>query len=155
MQYDESRTKSQAGADFVADAIRSFESGIVAERIAAAGIDEELLNPVEIERVNIAANQQKGSNMVLQMLLPLLVGMLVSVGGIPAATDLVAGEKVRKTLEPLLTTLPSRGSLLLGKYLTVTVFSIVSVIAIMTGIAIGYLINPNSLTMGVEASYTV
>ncbi|MGI6668444.1 MAG: ABC transporter permease [Acetivibrionales bacterium] len=151
LQYDESRTKSQAGADFVADAIRSFESGIVAERIAAAGIDEELLNPVEIERVNIAANQQKGSNMVLQMLLPLLVGMLVSVGGIPAATDLVAGEKERKTLEPLLTTLPSRGSLLLGKYLTVTVFSIVSVIAIMTGIAIGYLINPNSLTMGVES----
>lgn len=151
LQYDESKTKSQAGADFVADAVRSFESGIVAERLAALGIDERLLHPVEIERSNIAANQQKGSNMMLQMLLPLLVGMLVSVGGIPAATDLVAGEKERKTFEPLLTTLPSRGSLLLGKYLTVTLFSFVSVIAIMTGIAIGYLVNPNSLTMGIES----
>jgi sodium transport system permease protein len=151
LQYDESKTKSQAGADFVADAIRSFEAGLVAERLTALGIDERLLHPVEIERSNIAANQQKGSNMMLQMLLPLLVGMLVSVGGIPAATDLVAGEKERKTFEPLLTTLPSRGSLLLGKYLTVTLFSFVSVIAIMTGIAIGYLVNPNSLTMGIES----
>lgn len=151
LQYDESKTKSQASADFVADAIRSFETDIVAERLAALGIDEKLLHPVKIERSNIAANQQKGSNMMLQMLLPLLVGMLVSAGGIPAATDLVAGEKERKTFEPLLTTLPSRGSLLLGKYLTVTVFSFVSVIAIMTGIAIGYLVNPNSLTMGVKS----
>jgi sodium transport system permease protein len=151
LQYDESKTKSQAGADFVADAIRSFEAGLVAERLAALGIDERLLHPVEIERSNIVANQQRGSNMMLQMLLPLMVGMLVSIGGIPAATDLVAGEKERKTFEPLLTTLPSRGSLLLGKYLTVTVFSFVSVIAIMTGVAIGYLVNPNSLTMGMES----
>ncbi|MGE5614279.1 MAG: ABC transporter permease [Bacillota bacterium] len=148
LQYDESRTRSQAGADFVAEAIRSFESGIVAERLAALGIDEKLLHPVEIERSNIAPNQQNGSNMVLQMLLPLMASLLVAIGGIPAATDLVAGEKERKTFEPLLTTLPSRGSLLLGKYLTVTLFSFVSVIAIMTGLAIGYLVNPNSLTMG-------
>ena len=32
------------------------------------------------------------------MLLPMIIAMLVAVGGIPAATDLVAGEKERMTL---------------------------------------------------------
>ena len=85
------------------------------------------------------------------MLLPMMVGMLVSIGGIPAATDLVAGEKERNTFEPLLTTMPGRGSLLLGKYLAVTLFSFVSVVAIVAGMVIGYMINPSSLTLGIDS----
>lgn len=147
LQYDESKTKSQAGVDIVAKAVNEFENTIVKERMAALGISEDTLHPVVIERSNVAENQ-KGNNMVLQMLLPLMIGMLVSVGGIPAATDLVAGEKERNTFEPLLTTLPDRGSLLVGKYLAVILFSFISVIAILTGLISGYMINPSSLTMG-------
>jgi ABC-type Na+ efflux pump, permease component len=80
--------------------------------------------------------------------LPLMVSLLVAIGGIPAATDLVAGEKERNTFEPLLTTKPDRASLLFGKYLTVTLFSLVSVAAIVIGMGLGYAINPNSLSMG-------
>lgn len=153
LQYDESKTKSQTSVDIVSRAINEFETALVAERMAALGLNEEILHPVVIERSNMAPNQ-KGSNMMMQMMLPLMIGMLVSVGGIPAATDLVAGEKERNTFEPLLTTLPDRGSLLVGKYLTVTLFSFVSVIAILLGLVLGYMVNPNSLTMGVDAQIT-
>lgn len=153
LQYDESKTKSQTSVDIVSNAINEFETVLVSERMAALGLNEELLHPVVIERSNMAPNQ-KGSNMMMQMMLPLMIGMLVSVGGIPAATDLVAGEKERNTFEPLLTTLPDRGSLLVGKYLTVTLFSFVSVIAILLGLVFGYMVNPNSLTMGVDAQIT-
>jgi sodium transport system permease protein len=148
--YDKSKTKSQAGVDIVAGAIDEFKAEIISERIAKLGLSRDILKPVVIERTNMAANQQ-GSNMMLIMMLPLMIGLLVSVGGIPAATDLVAGEKERKTFEPLLTTMPDRGSLLLGKYLAVTLFSFVSVVAIVAGLVIGYTVNPNSLTMGVDS----
>ena len=150
LRYDESKTKSQASVDIVTEAINTFKAGIVSERIAALGLNEEILQPVVIERSNISVNKA-GSNMILLMLLPLMIGMLVSIGGIPAATDLVAGEKERNTFEPLLTTMPNRGSLLMGKYLAVTLFSFVSVIAIVAGMAIGYFINPNTLTMGMDS----
>lgn len=149
LQYDESKTKSQISVDIVSDAIGEFEEALVKERLVSLGLGEELLHPFEIERNNVSANQQ-GNNMMLQMLLPLMIGMLVSIGGIPAATDLVAGEKERNTFEPLLTTMPDRGSLLVGKYLAVIMFSFVSVIAILAGLFFGYLANPNSLTMGMD-----
>ncbi len=149
LKYDKSKTKSEASVDIVAGAIDNFKEGIISARIADLGLSQDILKPVVVERTNVATNQQ-GSNMMIIMLLPLMIGMLVSVGGIPAATDLVAGEKERKTFEPLLTTMPDRGSLLLGKYLAVTLFSLVSVIAIVAGLAIGYAVNPNSLTMGTD-----
>ncbi|HEX2946229.1 MAG TPA: ABC transporter permease [Clostridia bacterium] len=151
LQYDESKTKSRTSVDIVSGAIGEFENSIVKERLAALGISEDILKPVEIERQNMAENNQ-GSNMMLQMFLPFMIGMLIAIGGIPAATDLVAGEKERYTFEPLLTTMPDRGSLLFGKYLAVTLFSFVSVAAILTGLVIGYVVNPNTLTMGIDAS---
>lgn len=150
LQYDESKTKSQASVDIVAAAIEQFKAEIVSERIDALGLNENILQPVVIDRNNVAENKQ-GNNMMLLMMLPLMIGILVSIGGIPAATDLVAGEKEHNTFEPLLTTMPNRGSLLVGKYLTVTLFSFVSVVAIVAGMVIGYIINPNSLTMGMDS----
>lgn len=150
LQYDESKTKSQASVDIVTSAIEQYKAEIVRERITALGLNEQILQPVMIERNNVAQNKQ-GSNMMLLMMLPMMVGLLVSIGGIPAATDLVAGEKERKTFEPLLTTMPDRGSLLAGKYLAVTLFSLVSVVAIVTGMVIGYIINPNTLTIGMDS----
>ena len=145
--YDKSKTKSEAAVGIVSEAVRSFNRTVVAERITAMGLDASILEPSNIIEDNVADKKQ-GGNMMLMMLLPLMVGLLVALGGIPAATDMVAGEKERNTFEPLLTTKPGRASLLLGKYLTVTLFSLVSVAAITAGLFIGYAINPNSLTMG-------
>jgi sodium transport system permease protein len=150
VQYDESKTKSQAAADIVSMAVDEFSAEVVQERIVALGFDPAILQPVQVERENIAP-ADKGNNMMLEMLLPFLISMLIAIGGIPAATDLVAGEKERNTFEPLLTTLPDRGSLLLGKYFAVTLFSFVSLVAILVGLFIGYTVNPNSLTVGVDA----
>lgn len=149
LQYDESKTKSQAAADIVSRAIDRFSEEVVEERIAALGLDPDFLLPVQVDRKNLAPNDM-GNNMMLQMMLPFMISILVAVGGIPAATDLVAGEKERNTFEPLLTTMPDRGSLLLGKYLAVTLFSMVSLVAILVGLSIGYIINPNSLTIGID-----
>ena len=61
-------------------------------------IDIEILQPVEIVRVN-AADDKRSGNIMIMMLLPLMVSLLIAVGGIPAATDLVAGKR-KSTFEP-------------------------------------------------------
>ncbi|MBE3101401.1 MAG: ABC transporter permease [Firmicutes bacterium] len=123
------------------------------ERLEALDIDIQVLEPVKIIQNNAAA-ENAGGNLMLMMILPMLVSILIAVGGIPAATDLIAGEKERATLEPLLTTQAGRMSILLGKYFTVTLFSIISVIAQFIGVIVGSIISPGFLTMG-EAGASV
>jgi len=153
LMYDKSSTKSEAAVSIVSQAINEYNMRLVAERLTQKGIDLEVLEPAKVEPVNVAEENQ-GGNMVLMMTLPMIIALLVVVGGIPAATDLVAGEKERNTFEPLLTTKPDRASILIGKYLTVTLFSFVSIIAIGIGYVIGYIINPSSVTMGTGEQLT-
>jgi sodium transport system permease protein len=144
--YDQSDTKSSGSFGILAAAIQQYNHRVVLQRLTKMDIDPEILEPVRIVESN-AADEKANGNMMLMMILPMLVAVLVAVGGIPAATDLVAGEKERGTFEPLLTTKSSRMSILLGKYFTVTLFSIVSIIAQFIGIVIGGIISPGFFTM--------
>lgn len=150
LEYDKNSTKSEVGVDIVRNAIEKFNKKVVVSRITALGANPDILEPVRIEENSVVPEKQSG-NMMLMMMLPMMMGILMVVGGIPAATDLVAGEKERNTFEPLLTTKPGRASILIGKYLTVTLFSFTSVVATMAGFVIGYLINPKSMSMGMES----
>ncbi|WP_010245515.1 ABC transporter permease [Acetivibrio cellulolyticus] len=145
--YDKSQTKSEGSIGIIAEAINAFNGRIVKDRLATVGIDDEILEPVKIEEDNIA-NEGKTSLSILSMILPIMLVILISAGGTAPATDLVAGEKERNTFEPLLTTKSSRSSLLIGKYLAITLFSFVSVITSIMGMALGLIIDPGSITMG-------
>jgi len=145
--YDQSDTKSSGSYGILAAAIDQYNQRIVQERLIELGINPQILEPVHLVQSN-AADENSSGNLMLMMILPMLASILIAVGGIPAATDLVAGEKERGTFEPLLTTQAGRLSILLGKYMTVTLFSILSVIAQLIGVMIGGIISPGFLTMG-------
>lgn len=149
IMYDKSKAKSEGSLQILEEAIEDFNNRIVRERLVEIGIDLDILRPSTI-RVQNVGDPKYGGNVVLMTVLPLMIGLLVVVGGIPAATDLVAGEKERNTLEPLLTTRADRVSILLGKYLAVTLFSFVSVAAIITGFVVTYILNPNAFTLGFD-----
>lgn len=145
--YDKSQTKSEGSISIVSEAINEFNKKIVLGRLAVIGVDVEILEPVKIEETNVA-NENKTNLSMLSMILPIIIVILISAGGTAAATDLVAGEKERNTFEPLLTTKTGRSSLLVGKYLTVTLFSFVSAITSVLGMALAYLFAPGSMSMG-------
>lgn len=146
VHYDQSDTKSISSFGILNQAIQEYSQKQVEHRLTAMNIDLQILQPVEIVPVN-TADENTGGNFMIMMMLPMLAAVLIAVGGIPAATDLVAGEKERGTFEPLLTTQAGRMSILMGKYLTVTLFSFVSVIAQLIGVIIGGLISPGFFTM--------
>ena len=88
--YDQTDTKSAGSFGILAQAVKTTAENRL-KRLAEMNIDIEILQPVEIVQVN-AADDKRSGNIMIMMLLPLMVH-LIAVGGIPAATDLVAGKK--------------------------------------------------------------
>lgn len=144
--YDDSDTMAVGSIGILTQAIQSYSQSVVAGRLVDLGISPELMVPLRLEHAAFPDEQKSGNHMIL-MMLPMMMTIMIAVGGIPAATDLVAGEKERSTFEPLLTTKPGRMSLLFGKYLTVTLFSLVSVVAQFTGMMMGVIMNPSYLSI--------
>ena len=107
-------------------AFNQFSQSIVAERLQSSNVDSTILSPFTIERVQVV----EGDNAVgmIAFLVPLMLSIAVGVGITPAATDLIAGEKERKTMEALLMTPVNRSALLLAKWLTMVI------IATLTGL---------------------
>ena len=151
--YDSSQTKSGGSLGVIWGIINEFNQKIVGERLELYGLSKDVLTPAIIEESNIASEEETAGS-ILSMIFPLMLVILLSTGGLAPATDLVAGEKERNTFEPLLTTRPSRTSILLGKYLTVTLFSFITVMATGIGLILGYIINPSSLSMGSGVNVT-
>lgn len=144
--FDDSKSSSGGSVNVLKSAIDKFNNAATKKRLEELGLDPDILTAAVQEEINMTEGSP--GNMILSMILPMLIAMLVAVGGIPAATDLVAGEKERMTLEPLLTTRASRLSILMGKYFTINIFTFVSVLSTLAGFVISYLINPETVTMG-------
>jgi sodium transport system permease protein len=146
IHYDETDAKSISSFEILNQAIQKYSNKKVEQRLTDMNIDLQILQPVKVVPINAAA-ENAGGNFMLMMLIPMLASILIAVGGVPAATDLVAGEKERGTFEPLLTTQSGRISILIGKYMTVTLFSFVSVIAQLLGVLVGGMLSPSFFTM--------
>ncbi len=105
--------------------LAEFNRAIWGERIAARGIDHQVLRPRDIETVNVAA----GDNIidVLLMMVPPLFIFNVFMGGVYIAIDTTSGERERGSLEPLLINPVERWVLMLGKFLAALLFTAAAV----------------------------
>ncbi|CAG9620222.1 ABC transporter permease [Sutcliffiella rhizosphaerae] len=123
----------------VTAALSNFEKLVVADRLEAEGTPQELVQPFTIEQIEIT-EETAGINMIA-MLIPLILALAIGVGASPAASDLFAGEKEKKTMEALLMTPINRLTLLIAKWMTIsTVGSITGIITlIVVAIEINFL----------------
>jgi len=122
-------TTSQSSAiaiSTIESAFNQFSQSIVAENLQSNNINPTILSPFTIERIQVV----EGDNAVsmIAFLVPVMLSIAVGIGITPAATDLIAGEKERKTMEALLMTPVNRSALLLAKWLTMVI------IATLTGV---------------------
>jgi sodium transport system permease protein len=119
--YDDSRADSSPAIRQAERLLRAFnrESGTL--RMVARGVSPDLVEPVKVEHVNTATPRQKGAFMLF--LIPMFAILSPLLGGMTLAIDSTAGERERGSLEPLLTTPVSRGSLVTGKWLAAWTFA--------------------------------
>lgn len=118
--------------NMVTNAFALYEKNVIATRLQTEGIEPSLIQPFTIEQKEFA--EEDSSLSLLAMLIPMMLALAIGIGAGPAAADLFAGEKERKTMEALLMTPVKRSTLLISKWLTIT--SIGAITGIITLIVV-------------------
>ncbi|GAB2697661.1 ABC transporter permease [Paenibacillus thermoaerophilus] len=116
---DQSSANVSRAVDMLLRVLGEKQTELVQARVAAAGVNPELLKPFVTE-VKTLTKDDDGSVTMISMLFSLAIVMAVMLGGFPAAIDLFAGEKERKTMESLLITPVSRMKLIVAKWLAIS-----------------------------------
>ncbi|MDR0293343.1 MAG: ABC transporter permease subunit [Oscillospiraceae bacterium] len=151
--YDSNKTSSSMAMNHVTGYINEYVWSVQADKLAEIGITLDTLAPLSygvLSRSFVEGTEESGAGIFLSMMLPMLMVILLSVGGMATAVDLFAGEKERRTFEPLLCTGARRADILAGKLGAVTTMSLLSALASALGLAAGYIFNPKAMTLGLD-----
>ncbi|MBN1948660.1 MAG: CPBP family intramembrane metalloprotease [Candidatus Cloacimonetes bacterium] len=127
VSYNKAKEKSELAYSRLRKIFRDLEKDLVRERLASIRIDEDILSVVDVKENNVAPPEEMLGFFVGKILPYLLIIVTLS-GGAVVASDLVAGEKERGTLETILVSAASRLELVLGKYMTIITISFISVL---------------------------
>ena len=125
--YDETSEKSSMTYRKIRDNLNEVEETFISKRLEKININSEILNAVEIRKKNIAPPEQM-VGFIVGKFLPYLLIILTISGASVIASDLIAGEKERGTLETILVSAARRNELVIGKYLTIITISIITVL---------------------------
>ncbi|WP_261663605.1 ABC transporter permease [Deinococcus sp. Marseille-Q6407] len=113
-------------------AVTSYNHALAARRLAAAGLSEDDLSPVRLDRQD-ASTVQEASSGQLAFLIPLLMMNFILSGAMATALDSTAGEKERGTLESLLVSPVRRSEVVAGKLLATTLSALVAALFSVLG----------------------
>lgn len=125
---DDSAQSAAVAVGRTSELLDRFNNQIVVQRLLARGVSPQVLTPVLVERVNVAAQGGGGVASAVLNLLPVVMMTAAFYGGFYLVVDMTAGEKERKSLEPLLLNPVPRWRVLLGKYLTALAFAILATV---------------------------
>lgn len=115
--------KSQLASRRIREALTKWEDHLRAARLEQAGLPASLSSPVDLTSVDVAAKDDLSANL-WSKLFPALLVMMGVTGAFYPAVDLGAGEKERGTMETLLISPARRSEIVMGKFMTVMVFSL-------------------------------
>lgn len=118
--------KSLAAGTAVGYIFSRWQSRVVAERMKLLDKSADYAAPVSIEEdtsVTIGPSSHR-SGTIWGKVLPFVLVVMALTGAFYPAIDLCAGEKERGTMETLLITPAARSEIVLGKFLTIAIFSI-------------------------------
>ena len=109
---------SDSAEGFLRRALERTRTELREQRLAAAGFASAPDDLLPLERIETASEEQT-SGLLLGRLLTAIIVMMMLAGGSIVATDALAGEKERGTLETLLTTAASRVEIVTAKNLSI------------------------------------
>ncbi|QRN98456.1 ABC transporter permease [Archangium violaceum] len=125
---DNSRNKARATIKRTQALLNQYSGSLGTQRLLARGVAPELAMPVRVEEVDLSTPERLAAS-ILNMI-PIFLVMACFIGGLNVAIDTMAGERERGSLESLLLNPVERGTLVLGKWLSTTVFSCITVVVV-------------------------
>ncbi len=118
---DGSRTDSQPKIRRVHDLLRQYNQEIGALRLIARGVSPDVTRVVMSQHIDVASKEQRAATAL--NFVPMYIILAAFVAGMGIAVDSTAGERERKTIEPLLINPVERYQIVTGKWLAATIFS--------------------------------
>ena len=129
--FDDTSSRSQGPVRVTLGMLRAFSRELGSQRLLARGVGLQVLSPVDVEEINLAAGKSRGAQLLF--LVPWLALLGAVVGAISVAIDVTAGERERGSLEPLLMNPVSTPAIVLGKWAVVLLYSVAIVLLTLAG----------------------
>lgn len=156
ISYDQSEERSRRARDRISGVVDRYRARWLERESETLAIPAEALTPFEVERENVASQDEMGA-FLLSLIIPLLLVVMVALGSFYPAIDSTAGERERSTWETLMTVSASRTSVLVAKYLYVATLGaaagLLNVIAMV--ISVGALLGPLLGGAGQQMEFTI
>jgi sodium transport system permease protein len=129
--YDRSKQRAQGRVERVRGAINAYGQQIGVLRLVAHGVDPTLQRPLIVDDRDVSTSAGRAVLLLGTFTYFLLFALLS--GGMHLAIDTTAGERERKSLEPLLALPVPRASLLLGKMAATVVYMLAALAVSLVG----------------------
>jgi len=121
---DPSRRESNIPMQRVRGLLNAYGAQIGQLRLQLRGVSPTLRTPIMIKDVDLSTPQSRG--MLVMIMLPYVLMITAFTGGMHLAIDSTAGEKERKSLEPLLINPVPRWQIMLGKMCATATYAFAS-----------------------------
>jgi len=154
IHYDGADKESQNAVKRVEKIIAGYKKELVKKELIDQGLSEKILEPFTVSKHNIATAKRMGG-FLLGTLIPYLLIIISFSGALHASSDIVAGEKERRTIETLLVTDVKRGELVLGKVSTVFIISLLTAISGLLGLIVTFYSGFSIMSSGGIASLSI
>lgn len=109
---------------------------LLAATLKSKGIPETAAETIKVEEKDVQVGEAGGAGEFLIGFLPYLIVVWAFYGGMSIASDLVAGEKEKNTLETLLISPARRTQIVLGKFLALATVCFMSAMSNLIGLAV-------------------
>ena len=127
---------SELSASKITAAVQAYRQQLVAARLAIAGLDPSVLEPVRVDTVDASSDAERASGQ-LAWLIPFFIAIWTLTGGQMTAIDATAGEKERGTLEALLVAPVRRTEVVVGKFVATLTFGLSAAVMAIVGYVLG------------------
>lgn len=124
------------GFHVVQRSLRSYSALLGSLRLQARGINPQITHVLAINISDVALPSARNTEILRMM--PYLMILFIMVGGLYLAIDTTAGERENGSLEPLLTLPVSRCALVGAKLSATAVFSALTFLLVLVGLALSF-----------------
>jgi sodium transport system permease protein len=144
---DPSRRESDIPMRRVKGLLRAYGGQIGQLRLQLRGVSPTLSTAVMVKDVDLSTPQSRG--MLVMIMLPYVLMITAFTGGMHLAIDSTAGEKERKSLEPLLINPVPRWQIMLGKMAATATYAFASLVLTLLAFRFAFPLLPTG-ALGVD-----
>ena len=144
---DPSRRESDIPMQRVKGLLRAYGAQIGQLRLQLRGVSPTLRTAVMVKDVDLSTPQSRG--MLVMIMLPYVLMITAFTGGMHLAIDSTAGEKERKSLEPLLINPVPRWQIMLGKMGATATYAFASLVLTLLAFRFAFPLLPTG-ALGVD-----